>query len=205
MVGLTGAPGSGKSTLIDGLLTRARANGQRVAVLAVDPSSPSSGGAVLGDRLRMQDHAPDPDVFVRSMATRGALGGLAPATAAAARVMTATSWPCVLIETVGVGQVEVDVAGVAGTTVVVVTPGWGDEIQTAKAGLLEVADVFAVNKADRTGTEQAVRDLEEMVDLSDPNQWRPPVVTTVATTGHGVDDLWRAITEHKEFLGANPK
>jgi LAO/AO transport system kinase len=199
VVGVTGAPGVGKSTMVDALVTRARVDGVRVGVLAVDPSSPASGGAVLGDRLRMQGHAADPGVFIRSMATRGALGGLAPATIAAARVLEAAGWPCILIETVGVGQVEIDVSRAADTTVVVVTPGWGDEIQTAKAGLLEVADVFVVNKADRQGAELTRRDLEAMLDLGPRGEWRPPVVPTVATGGQGIDELWQAIQAHRVF------
>jgi len=203
IVGVTGAPGSGKSTLVDGVARVVREGGDRVAVIAVDPSSPSTGGAVLGDRLRMHSHADDPGVFVRSMATRGSLGGLAPATAAAARVLDAVGWPWVVIETVGVGQVEVDVSNLAHTTVVVVTPGWGDEVQTAKAGLMEVADVFVVNKADRPGADQARRDLDGMLDLSPAGSgWRPSVVTTVATTGEGLDDLWAVLLGHREFLAA---
>lgn len=195
IVGVTGAPGSGKSTLVDRLVGQARAGGNRVAVLAIDPTSPVTGGAVLGDRLRMQDHASDPDVFVRSMATRGALGGLAPATRAVTRVLEAASWPWILIETVGVGQAEIDVSNVADTTVVVVTPGWGDEIQTAKAGVLETADLFVVNKADRPGADLACRDLESMLDLSPGRAGRrPPVLRTVATTGDGVDGLWETIS-----------
>lgn len=202
VVGLTGAPGSGKSTLVDGLASRLRAAGERVAILAVDPTSPVSGGAVLGDRLRMQDHATDPGVFVRSMASRGALGGLAPGIGGAVRVLDATGWPWVVIETVGVGQVEVDVSGVADTTVVVVTPGWGDEVQTEKAGILEVADVLVVNKGDRPGADQAKADLDRMLDLAPraEGMWRPPVMMTVASVGHGVERLWAAVLDHRSFL-----
>ena len=162
-------------------------------MLAIDPSSPFSGGAILGDRVRMADHATDDGVFIRSMATRGHLGGLSLATMEAVRTLDATGWPWVLIETVGVGQVEVEVAGAADTTVVVVNPGWGDAVQANKAGLLEIADVFVINKADRPGTEETGRDLERMLDLTAPAGWRPPVLATTAVTGDGVDELWQAI------------
>ena len=165
-VGITGAPGAGKSTLTDKLIGRIRKEGVEVGVLAIDPSSPFSGGAILGDRVRMQDHATDAGVFIRSMATRGHLGGLSLATPQAVRVLDAAGKPWVLIETVGVGQVEIEVAGAADTTMVVVNPGWGDAVQAAKAGLLEIADLFVVNKADRDGAAETVRDLEFMLDLS---------------------------------------
>lgn len=199
-VGVTGAPGSGKSTLSDALIARVRAEGAEIGVLAIDPTSPFSGGAILGDRVRMQDHATDPGVFIRSMATRGHLGGLALATRQAQRVLDAAGLPWVLVETVGVGQVEVDIAGAADTTVVVVNPGWGDGVQANKAGLLEIADVFVVNKADRDGVAETARDLEMMLDLSMPGAWRPPIIQTVATTGAGVDELWTAIGEHRSFV-----
>ncbi len=199
-VGLTGAPGAGKSTLTSALLARMREEGLPVAVLAVDPSSPFTGGAILGDRVRMQDHTGDDGVFIRSMATRGHLGGLSLATLDAVRALDATGWPWVLIETVGVGQVEVEVAGAADTRIVVVTPGWGDAVQANKAGLLEIADVFVVNKADRPGVEETVRDLERMLDLADRRGWRPPVVPTSATTGDGVADLWATIGAHRSHL-----
>jgi LAO/AO transport system kinase len=199
-VGITGAPGAGKSTLTDRLVSRIRALGETVAVLAVDPSSPFSGGAILGDRVRMQDHATDTGVFIRSMATRGHLGGLAVATPQAARVLDAVGTPWILIETVGVGQVEVEIAGHADTTVVVLNPGWGDAVQAAKAGLLEVADVFVVNKADRPGTRDTVRDLEGMLELAGATGWRPPIVCTTATTGEGIDELWAAIGRHRSHL-----
>ncbi len=262
-VGLTGAPGAGKSTLTDRLITAARsgwpalpagtAAGDRhghhgdgpgghghhgggghhggddgdaghaddggapalpstghepvdqVSVLAVDPSSPFSGGAILGDRVRMQDHALDPTVFIRSLATRGHLGGLALAVPDAVRVLGAAGVPLVLVETVGVGQMEVDIASQADTTVVVVTPGWGDAMQANKAGLLEVADLFVINKADRPGVAEARRDLQQMLDWSPPADWRPPVVETVASTGEGIDDLWRAVAEHRRFLAAGDR
>ena len=202
VIGITGAPGAGKSTLTDRLITEARRSLQvPVGVLAVDPSSPFSGGAILGDRIRMQGHALDPHVFVRSMATRGHLGGLSLAAPEAIRVLAACGRPVVLVETVGVGQVEVEIAGAADTTVVVVNPGWGDAVQAAKAGLLEVADVFAVNKADRPGADETRRDLEAMLDMSmTMGEWRPPVVACVASTGEGVDALWTAVADHRSYL-----
>ena len=202
VVGITGAPGAGKSTLTDRLISAARAALDRpVGVLAVDPSSPYSGGAILGDRIRMQGHALDPGVFVRSMATRGHLGGLALAAPEAVRVLAANGYPVVLVETVGVGQVEVEIAGAADTTVVVVNPGWGDAVQAAKAGLLEIADVFAINKADRPGADETRRDLESMLDMNMAmGAWRPPVVQCVASEGTGIDDLWNEITRHRDHL-----
>ena len=202
-VGLTGAPGSGKSTLTSALITHLRAAGLELAVLAVDPSSPFTGGAILGDRVRMQDHATDPGVFIRSMATRGHLGGLSLATPEAVRLLDAVGRKWILVETVGVGQVEVEVAGKADTTVVVVNPGWGDSVQANKAGLMEIADVFVVNKADRRGVDETTRDLMQMLDLSNlaAEAWRPPIVPTVATGGQGVDDLWDAVLAHREFVG----
>ncbi|HJR26005.1 MAG TPA: methylmalonyl Co-A mutase-associated GTPase MeaB [Acidimicrobiales bacterium] len=199
-VGITGAPGSGKSTLTSSLVGRMRADGTDVAVLAIDPSSPFTGGAILGDRVRMQDHTGDPGVFIRSMATRGHLGGLSLATLEAVRTLDAAGWPWIVIETVGVGQVEVEVASAADTTVVVVNPGWGDAVQANKAGLLEIADVFVVNKADRPGVEEARRDLERSLDMSERGSWRPPVVTTTATTDAGTDELWGAIGAHRGHL-----
>ena len=199
-VGITGAPGAGKSTLTNALLRVARDEGDSVAVIAIDPSSPFTGGAILGDRVRMSDHATDDGVFIRSMATRGHLGGLSLATLEAVRFLDATGWPWVLIETVGVGQVEVEVAGAADTTVVVVNPGWGDSVQANKAGLLEIADVFVINKADRPGADETRGDLDRMLDLTAPEGWRPPVVATTAATGDGVADLWAAIRAHREHL-----
>ena len=201
-VGITGAPGAGKSTLTGALVGVIRKDGDEVAVLAIDPSSPFTGGAILGDRVRMQDHALDPGVFIRSMATRGHLGGLALATPQAVRVLDAAGVPWVLLETVGVGQVEVEVAGAADTTVVVVNPGWGDAVQANKAGLLEIADLFVINKADRPGAGDTRRDLENMLDMTGlpDGGWRPSILDAVATTGEGVPELWASIGAHKEHL-----
>lgn len=208
VVGLTGAPGSGKSTLTDQLITTALAEGSfggenpfgRVGVLCVDPTSPFSGGALLGDRYRMQGHATDERVYIRSMATRGHLGGLSLAVPDAVRVLGAVGFELVIVETVGVGQMEVDVASTADTTVVVLTPGWGDAVQAEKAGILEVADVFDINKSDRAGTPATRRDLERMMDMGPTIPWRPPIVETVASDGRGVADLWAALVGHRRFL-----
>lgn len=196
-VGVTGAPGAGKSTLTAALVHHLRATGARIGVLAVDPSSPFTGGAILGDRVRMHDHTTDPDVFIRSMATRGHLGGLTRAVPQAVRVLAAAGYEWIVVETVGVGQMEVEIAGTADTTVVVVNPGWGDGVQAAKAGLLEIGDVFVVNKADRDGVAATVRDLEGMLDLAGMREWRPPVLETVATSDDGVDALHGAIEVHR--------
>lgn len=207
-VGITGAPGAGKSTLTDRLIAvvRAGGTGPEVGVLAVDPTSPFSGGALLGDRVRMQDHYLDPGVFIRSMATRGHLGGLALATPEAIRVLDAVGVPVIFVETVGVGQVEVEVAGAADSTVVVLTPGAGDSVQAMKAGLLEVADLFVINKADRPGVAELERDLNHMLDLDiRTGEWRPPILKTVAATGEGVAELWEAIGEHRAWLEASGK
>ncbi|MEM8621600.1 MAG: methylmalonyl Co-A mutase-associated GTPase MeaB [Actinomycetota bacterium] len=200
-IGLTGAPGAGKSTLTSAWIGHLRSLDMELAVLAIDPSSPFTGGAILGDRVRMQDHATDPGVFIRSMATRGHLGGLSLATPEAVRVLHAIGRQLVLVETVGVGQVEVEVAGKADTTVVVVNPGWGDSVQANKAGLMEIADVFVINKADRDGVSETTRDLMQMLDLSDlpHDAWRPPIVPTVGSTGEGVPDLWTAVQEHRQY------
>jgi LAO/AO transport system kinase len=202
-IGMTGAPGSGKSTLTDKLIGLIRGSGNEVGVLAIDPSSPFSGGAILGDRVRMQDHATDEGVFIRSMATRGHLGGLSLATPQAVRILDAAGKPWIIIETVGVGQVEVEVAGAADTTVVVVNPRWGDGVQANKAGLLEIADVLVVNKADREGAADTVRELQVMLELAVERDWRPPIVETVATDNRGIDDLWRAILDHRSHLEAD--
>lgn len=204
-VGMTGAPGAGKSTLTSSVIGHLRRMDLEVAVLAIDPSSPFTGGAILGDRVRMQDHATDRGVFIRSMATRGHLGGLSLAAPEAIRLLDAVGRLWVLVETVGVGQVEVEIAGKADTTVVVVNPGWGDSVQANKAGLMEIADVFVINKADRKGVEETRRDLEQMLDLSDLSReaWRPPILTTVGSTGEGVPDLWEAVLRHREFISSN--
>ncbi|WP_298328753.1 methylmalonyl Co-A mutase-associated GTPase MeaB [Haloactinopolyspora sp.] len=201
VIGLTGAPGVGKSTSTSALVTAFRAQGLRVGVLAVDPTSPFTGGALLGDRVRMQDHATDDDVFIRSMATRGHLGGLAWATPQAVRILDAAGCDVVLVETVGVGQSEVDVAGLADTTVVLLAPGMGDGIQAAKAGILEVGDIFVVNKADRDGADAVVRDLRATVRMTEraPGDWRQPILTTVASRGEGIDELVAAIEAHRAW------
>lgn len=203
VVGLTGAPGVGKSTVTSALVGLLRGEDLRVGVLAVDPTSPFSGGALLGDRVRMQDHATDPEVYIRSMATRGHLGGLAAASVQAIRVLDAVGCDVVLVETVGVGQSEVQVAAEADTTVVLLAPGMGDAIQTFKAGILEIGDVFCVNKADRDGVEQTVRELRHMISLAErraPGDWRPPVVRAVAVKDEGVDELLEAIRKHRAWL-----
>lgn len=197
-IGVTGAPGAGKSSLTDRLVGRIRTDDHTVAVLAIDPSSPFSGGALLGDRVRMQNHATDPGVFIRSMATRGHLGGLSLAAPEAVRVLDAVGNDFVLIETVGVGQAEVEVADACDTTLVVLTPGMGDAVQAAKAGLMEIADVYVVNKADRPGTREMVREIRNMLQLSDP-EWKPPIVETVAIKDQGTDELWDAIGRHRAF------
>jgi len=197
-IGITGAPGAGKSTLTEQLVARARKEELKVGVLAIDPSSPFSGGALLGDRVRMQSHATDPDVFIRSMATRGHLGGISLATPEAMRVLDAIGKDIIVIETVGVGQAEVEITDACDTTIVVVNPGWGDAVQTAKAGLMEIADVFVVNKADRTGAKEAVRELKQMLDMSEAD-WKPRVVETIATKGEGIDELWDAIGLHRGY------
>ncbi|MCW2757195.1 MAG: transport system ATPase [Nocardioidaceae bacterium] len=202
VVGLTGAPGVGKSTSTSALVTALRAQDKRVGVLAIDPSSPFSGGALLGDRVRMGEHATDPDVFIRSMATRGQLGGLSWATPQALRVLDAAGYDVVLLETVGVGQSEVEVAGAADTTLVLLAPGMGDGIQAAKAGILEIGDVYVVNKADRDGASQTSRELRGMIAMTErpADGWTPPIVKTVATSGDGVADVVTAIDDHLAWL-----
>ena len=208
VVGLTGPPGAGKSTLTDRLISMALARGHvgdaetfdQVAVLCVDPSSPFTGGAILGDRIRMQDHATNDRVFIRSMATRGHLGGLSLAVPDALRVLGAANFSFAFVETVGVGQMEVEVASAADTTIVVTNPGWGDSMQANKAGLLEVADIFVINKADRPGVKETKRDLEQMLDLGMARAWRPVIVETNATSGEGTEALFDAIDAHRTFL-----
>jgi LAO/AO transport system kinase len=199
-IGLTGSPGVGKSTLAGEIVRLARRRQLSVAVLAIDPTSPFTGGALLGDRLRMQEHATDPGVFIRSMATRGHLGGMALAAPEAVRILDASGKDMVMVETVGVGQAEVDVAAATDTTLVVVSPGWGDAIQVAKAGILEIADVFVVNKSDREGAGAAARDLEQMIRMGSPAEWTPPVVRTSAQRSEGIDELWEAMARHRAHL-----
>ncbi|MFJ9773405.1 methylmalonyl Co-A mutase-associated GTPase MeaB [Kitasatospora sp. NPDC101157] len=202
-VGLTGSPGVGKSTSTSALVSAYRRLGKRVGVLAVDPSSPFSGGALLGDRVRMQDHATDPEVFIRSMATRGHLGGLSWAAPQALRVLDAAGCEVILVETVGVGQSEVEVAAQADTAVVLLAPGMGDGIQAAKAGILEIGDVFVVNKADRDGADATARELNHMLGLGEAREagdWRPPIVKTVAARGEGVEEVVEALEKHRAWL-----
>ena len=205
VVGLTGAPGVGKSTITAALVAAYRERGMRVAVLAVDPTSPFSGGALLGDRVRMQDHATDPGVFIRSMATRGHLGGLSEAAPQALRVLDAAGFAVLIVETVGVGQAEVEIASLADTTLVAVAPGMGDAIQAAKAGILEVGDVFVVNKADKPGAQEAVRDLRGMIAMArrSAGEWKPPIVTTVAVRGEGIAELAAKVDAHWSWLDSS--
>ena len=202
VVGLTGSPGVGKSTTTNELVRALRAAGHRVGVLAVDPSSPFTGGAILGDRVRMQDHATDDGVYIRSMSSRGHLGGLAAATPQAVRVLEGAGCGVVLVETVGVGQAEVEIASLADTTLVLLAPGMGDAIQAVKAGILEIADVFVVNKADRPGADATYRDIQGMLALGErlAGQWRPQVVKAVAARGEGIDDVMGAVEKHRAWL-----
>jgi len=208
VIGLTGAPGVGKSTMTGALIGAFRARQTRVAVLAVDPTSPFTGGALLGDRIRMQEHATDDGVFIRSMASRGHLGGLAAATPQAIRVLDAAGFELIIIETVGVGQAEVAIASLADTVAVLLAPGMGDAVQAAKAGILEVADLYVVNKADKPDAQQVVRDLRNMIALGEhkPDDWKPPIVTTVAANGprdEGLAELVRRLDEHWSWLAAS--
>ncbi|RZU49896.1 LAO/AO transport system kinase [Krasilnikovia cinnamomea] len=202
VVGLTGSPGVGKSTTTNELVRALRKQGRRVGVLAVDPSSPFTGGAILGDRVRMQEHSTDPGVYIRSMSSRGHLGGLSATTPQAVRVLEGAGCDVVLVETVGVGQAEVEIASLADTTLVLLAPGMGDAIQAVKAGILEIADVFVVNKADRPGADATYRDIQGMLALGEraPGEWRPQVVRATAVRGEGVDDVVAAIAKHRDWL-----
>lgn len=200
IVGLTGAPGAGKSSLVDGLVRLLRERSLEVGVLAVDPSSPFTGGAILGDRIRMQAHAYDGGVFIRSMSARGHLGGLAAATSKALHVLDAAGKDVVMVETVGVGQSELEIAGTADTTIVVLTPAAGDMVQMLKAGILEIADIFVVNKADLEGADRLVRDLRTALNLGEHGDWIPPILQTRATEGSGLDALWGAVEQHRAYL-----
>jgi LAO/AO transport system kinase len=203
VIGLTGSPGVGKSTVTGALVRAYRGEGLRVGVLAVDPTSPFTGGALLGDRVRMQDHATDSGVFIRSMASRGHLGGLSWAAPQALRILDAAGFDVIMIETVGVGQAEVAIASLADSTLVIVAPGMGDSVQAAKAGILEIADIFVVNKSDRPGAQEAVRDLRTMIAMADhgPGDWKPPIVSTTAANGEGIGDLVSRLEEHSAWLG----
>ena len=202
VIGITGAPGAGKSTLVDRLAAHYRAAGERVGIIAVDPSSPFTGGALLGDRIRMQNMATDPGIFIRSMASRGHLGGLARATVDAVAILDAGGYNRVIVETVGVGQDEVDVVRAADITVVVLVPGMGDEVQAMKAGIMEIGDVFAINKADRDGVLRTERELETLLSISERSDgWTPPIIKTIATENNGTETLASAIADYKQFIG----
>jgi LAO/AO transport system kinase len=201
VIGLTGAPGSGKSTLVDQLAKHYRKAKQTVGIIAVDPTSPYTGGAILGDRIRMQDHYSDPGIYIRSMATRGSLGGLARATADAATVLDASGRDLIMIETVGVGQDEVDIVRLADITLVILVPGMGDDVQTIKAGIMEIADIFVINKSDREGAERVEREIRAMQSLATRNDhWTPPIVKTVASEGVGTEELAEAIAGYEDYL-----
>lgn len=209
VVGITGPPGSGKSTLLDKLIKKARQEGRIVGVIAIDPTSPFTGGALLGDRIRMQRHSTDPGVFIRSMATRGSLGGLAKATNDAIKVLDAYGCDVIFVETVGVGQIEVDIVKTADSVVLVTVPGLGDDIQAIKAGLMEIADIFVINKADKEEVDKTLFELEIMLDLEkekfEKRGWRPRVIKTVATLNRGIDELWSVIKEHGKWLKSADK
>jgi LAO/AO transport system kinase len=201
LIGLTGAPGAGKSTLVDQIAREYRKQGKTIGIIAVDPTSPFSGGAILGDRIRMQSHYADPGIYIRSMATRGSLGGLASTTADVATVIDASGRDLVMIETVGVGQDEVDIVSLADVTVVVLVPGMGDDVQTIKAGIMEIADVFVINKADRDGAERVEREIRAMQSLSiRSDNWTPPIVKTIASDGTGIAEVVSAIEQYRQYL-----
>jgi LAO/AO transport system kinase len=201
ILGITGAPGAGKSTLVDHLAKHYRREGKTLGIIAVDPTSPYTGGAILGDRIRMQDHHSDPGIYIRSMATRGSLGGLARTTADVATVLDASGRDLILIETVGVGQDEVDIVRLADITVVILVPGMGDDVQTIKAGIMEIADIFVINKSDREGAERVEREIRAMQSLATrDDRWRPPIVKTVASEGKGIEELAAAIASYEAYL-----
>jgi LAO/AO transport system kinase len=200
LIGVTGAPGAGKSTLTSVLIGECRRSGNSVAVIAVDPSSPVSNGAILGDRVRMHSHSLDPQVYVRSMATRGWSGGLARAVPQAIRLLSATGWQVIIVETVGVGQVELEVVNLVDTTVVILNPGWGDAVQAYKAGLMEMANIYVINKADREGVSQTRADIQNLLSSQEARGWLPPVLETIATSGAGCGELWPTISRHREYL-----
>ena len=201
ILGLTGPPGAGKSTLVDQLAKHYRKDNRTVGIIAVDPTSPYTGGAILGDRIRMQDHFSDPGIYIRSMATRGSLGGLARTTADVATVMDASGRDLIMIETVGVGQDEVDIVRLADVTVVILMPGMGDDVQSIKAGIMEIADIFVINKSDREGAERVEREIRALQSLSIRNDhWTPPIVKTVASEGTGIAELVAAIAEYEAYL-----
>ena len=204
ILGLTGAPGAGKSTLVDQLAKHYRKENRTVGIIAVDPTSPYTGGAILGDRIRMQDHFSDPGIYIRSMATRGSLGGLARTTADVATVLDASGRDLIMIETVGVGQDEVDIVRLADITVVILVPGMGDDVQTIKAGIMEIADIFVINKSDREGAERVEREIRALQSLAVRNdRWTPPIVKTVASEGVGTEDLAKAIAGYEAYLQKN--
>jgi len=197
---VTGAPGAGKSTLVDKIISRYKELGKSVGIIAVDPSSPFSGGAILGDRLRMQQHALDPSVFIRSMGTRGSLGGLSRTAYEAALILDACGKDIVIIETAGVGQTEIDIVRIADTIILLLVPGMGDDVQIMKAGIMEIADIFVVNKADREGADKIVAEVNLMLDIAGERSWRPPVLKAIAESGQGVDDIIRTVEEHRLYL-----
>lgn len=205
VIGITGSPGAGKSSLTDKLVGEIRRFGHSVAVIAIDPTSPFTGGAILGDRIRMQSHALDPDVFIRSMGTRGSLGGLSHATNETIKVLDAFARDYIIVETVGVGQSEIDIMNTADTTLVVLTPGAGDAIQSIKAGIMEIADIFVVNKADMDGADRVKAETEAMLDMQKGKEWRPPVIPVVSLTASGVPELWGKILEHRKSLEKSGK